>query len=373
MKKKSIILAILTGALLAVPAWGQMASVRGKVTDTEGKPIAGAQVQWTGTSTGHKYTIKTDNKGQYFSIGVAGGTYDVIVIKDGKPIEGASVKGFNVATSKDENVLDFDLAKTQAAAMATMSNEEKARRDAAVKENTKVKGLNEMLANARAASQAGNYDEAVRIMKEATTADPNRDLLWAQLGDAYLGAGKHASDKATATADFEQAADALQKAIAIKSTGAYHNNLGEAYAKSGKTQEAIQEYQTAAQAEPAEAAKYYFNLGAVLTNTGHPDEANVAFDKVIAADPSYSEAYYQKAVNLMGKASIDEKTGTMSAPPEVATNLNKYLELAPNGPNAEGAKALLASLGEKIETNFGTSSKAKAGASTTKKKQQQSQ
>jgi tetratricopeptide (TPR) repeat protein len=358
MNKKSIILAtlaILTAALCATPAWAQMASVRGKVNDEQGKPIADATVTWVGTSTGHRYPLKTDKKGQYFSIGVAAGTYDVVVTsKDGKEIPGASAKGFNVSSAKEENVLDFDLQKAQAAAAGTMSAEEKAKREAALKENTKVKSLNDMLAAARAASQAGNYDEAVRVMKDATAADPNRDLLWAQLGDAYLGAGKHATDKATATTDFEQAAEALQKALAIKPSGAYHNNLGEAYAKSGKTQEAIQEYQAAAQAEPTEAAKYYFNLGAVLTNTGHPDEANDAFDKVIAADPAYSEAYYQKAVNLMGKASVDEKTGEMKVPPEVATNLNKYLELAPNGPNAQPAKDLLASLGAKIETNFGT-------------------
>ena len=372
MNKKSIILAVLatlTAAFCAMPAWGQMASVRGKVTDLDGKPIANATVVWVGTSTGHKYSMKTNNKGEYFSIGVAGGTYNVKVVgKDGKDIEGATATGFNVSSAKDENVLDFDLAKFQKDAAANLNSEQKAKVEAQQKEQTKVKGLNDALKSARDASQAGNYDEAVRIMKDATTADPSRDLLWAQLGDAYLGAGRHAPDKATATTDYEQAADALQHALTIKPTGAYHNNLGEAYAKMGKTPEAIQEYQAAAQAEPAEAAKYYFNLGAVLTNTGHPDEANEAFDKVIAADPNYAEAYYQKAVNLMGKAQVDEKTGAMIAPPEVATNLNKYLELAPNGPNAEPAKALIASLGAKIETKFGDDTKAKAG---TKKKTQQ--
>jgi tetratricopeptide (TPR) repeat protein len=135
--------------------------------------------------------------------------------------------------------------------------------------------------------------------------------------------------------------------------GAYYNNMGEAYARLGQTPEAINAYTQAAQNDPPEAGKYYFNLGAVLTNSGKPDEANAAFDKAIAADPAKADAYYQKAVNLLSKATVD-KDGKMNAPPEVAANLNKYLELSPDGPNAQSAKDLLAGLGAKIETNYGT-------------------
>jgi len=42
----------------------------------------------------------------------------------------------------------------------------------------------------------------------------------------------------------------------------------------------------------------------------------------------------------------------MIAVPGTAESLNKYLELAPNGPHAASAKELLTSIGAKIETNF---------------------
>jgi tetratricopeptide (TPR) repeat protein len=354
MNRKLIVAVLaIVGALCTTPAWAQLATVKGKVVAPDGQPVVGATVEFVSTDTGRKYTFKTDNKGQYFSIGVASGTYNVTVMKDGNKIDSAN--GFRVTLQREENVLDFDLAKSAAAAEAKLSAEEKSKREAVSKENEKIKGLNNMLAASRAASQAGNYAEAVRIMTEATQADPTRDILWAQLGDAHLNAGKHAADKAAATNDYQQAAVAFKKAIELKPTvGAYYNNLGEAYAKLGQTKDAIDQYQLAATNDPTEAAKYYFNLGAVLTNTGHPDDANTAFDKALAANPNYAEAYYQKAVNLLGKAKVDEKTGTMVAPPEVATNLNKYLELAPEGPNADGAKALLSSLGAKIETSYGT-------------------
>lgn len=358
MKRKFILMAIVTVlGCCAMPMWAQTATVSGTVIDAAGKPIKGAIVELVSTSTGRKYPLKTNDKGQYFSIGVASGTYDVNVTKDGKLVD--SAKNFTVSLSQEQNVLDFDLAKSQAAAEANLGGAEKARREAAAKESQKIQGLNSMLTAARAAAQAGNYDEAVRVMTQATQIDATHDLLWAQLGDAYLGAGRHTQDKAAAHDDYQQAVSAYKKAIAIKPVGAYYNNLGEAYAKLGQTEDAIPQYQLAAQKDPPGAARYYFNLGAILTNTGHTDEANNAFDKVIAANPDFAEAYYQKAVNLLGKATVDEKTGVMKAPPEVASDLNKYLDLTPTGPNAESAKALLASLGEKIETSYGSKTKKK--------------
>ncbi|HUO61187.1 MAG TPA: tetratricopeptide repeat protein, partial [Candidatus Acidoferrales bacterium] len=117
----------------------------------------------------------------------------------------------------------------------------------------------------------------------------------------------------------------------------------------------------AAQLDPSKAGMYYFNLGAVLTNRGMVDQANEAFDKAIAADPTKADAYYQKGVNLLGKATVDPKTGKMTAPEGTSECLNKYLELAPNGPNAQAAKDLLASLGATVQTSFGEQKKAKTG------------
>jgi tetratricopeptide (TPR) repeat protein len=111
----------------------------------------------------------------------------------------------------------------------------------------------------------------------------------------------------------------------------------------------------AAQVDPTSVAQSYFNIGAVLTNSGRPDEANAAFDKAIAADPTRAEAYYQKGLNLLGKATL--KGDKTIAPPGTAEALQKYLELSPTGPNAESAKALLASLGATVETSFGTKKK----------------
>jgi tetratricopeptide (TPR) repeat protein len=202
--------------------------------------------------------------------------------------------------------------------------------------------LNQKLAAAEEASKAGNCDQAVQIMQEAAALDTTHDIIFARLGE-YLTCAKK----------YPEAVDAYKKAIAIApGKGEYHNNLGQAYLKSNKVEEAIAEYNKAAQADPTNAGTYYFNLGAVLTNKNKLEEANEAFDKAIAADPKKADAYYWKGVNMFAKATVD-KSGKLVAPEGTAENLNKYLELAPDGKLAQGAKDLLASMGAQVQTSFG--------------------
>src|ERR1039458_8645669 len=113
MKKYFIfpLLLVLAVGLSAPLAFAQTAgAVKGICKDLEGKPIAQAEVEWIGTETGHKYTLKTNNKGEYFSLGIVAGRYNVKLSKDGKELW-----HFNgVAKGLDETALDFDLKKEQA-------------------------------------------------------------------------------------------------------------------------------------------------------------------------------------------------------------------------------------------------------------------
>jgi len=356
MKKVSLVVALALTALLTPRVIvAQGLTVHGHVIGEDGKPLVGADILLVNRDNGQKFTIKTDKKGDFVHIGVTPGPYDMTLSKDGKVLY---TKG--VALHEEDETLDVNLPKAlaeqQQQALSQLSPEQRKQyeeqKKATETEQVKVKNLNQMLADARTAEDSGNYDQAVSIYKQATAVDPARDLLWFRLGGAYLGAGgKAGADRSAVTEDYTQAAEAYRKAIAIKgSEAAYHNNLGQALAKLGKTDEAMNEYGAAAALDPANAGLYYFNLGAVLTNSGKVDEANVAFDKAIAADPNRADAYYWKGVNLLGKATL--KDNKMVAPPGTAENLNKYLALAPNGPHAESAKELLASIGAKVETSY---------------------
>ena len=82
----SLLLVVAVG-LSAPLAFAQTTgTVKGICKDFEGKPIAQAEVLWTGTDSGHTYKLKTNNKGEYFSLGVVPGKYNVTLNKDGKEL-----------------------------------------------------------------------------------------------------------------------------------------------------------------------------------------------------------------------------------------------------------------------------------------------
>jgi tetratricopeptide (TPR) repeat protein len=372
MKKHFIIplLLVLVVGLSAPPVFAQgTGSVKGVCKDADGKPIAQAEVEWVGVDTGRKYTLKTNNKGEYFSLGVSPGKYNVKLSKDGIELFHFS----NVPVTLDETPLDFDLKKEMSTAPPGVSAEQarkiQEQQAKAAKETNTVKALNEKLNAAKTASDAGDYETAIAALNEANQIDGTRDLIWFKLGDAYRSSAPKQTDPAEKQKRFEAATTNYQKAIDLRTASeqaqkdpnnnatlaAYYNNLAEADAKSNKIDDAVANYAKAAQLDPTKAGQYLFNTGAVLTNAGKVDAAIAAFDKVIAADPTKAEAYYWKGVNMIGKATL--KGDKMVAPEGTAEAFQKYLELQPNGALAQPAKDMLASIGASIETTYGTTKK----------------
>jgi len=375
MKKHFAILlfAILALGLCVPPVFAQASgTVKGVCKDSQGVPLADAVVLWANMDNGQKYILKTNKKGEYFSLGISPGKYVVTLYKNADDMKANKeldhVKGFPVQL--DENELAFDLKKDQESAakgqgltpeQLKQMQETQAKQ---AKETNTVKALNDKLTAAKTAADAGDFDTAIAALTEATQMDATRDLVWFKLGDYYRLSAPKQTDTAEKQKRLDSAVEAYQKAVqlkqattndkdpnATKNLAAYYNNLADALYKAKKIDEAVKTYELAAQADPSQVAQSYFNIGAVLTNSGRPDEANAAFDKCLAADPTRSEAYYQKGLNLLGKATLQgDKT---VAPPGTAEAFQKYLELAPTGPNADAAKAMLASLGSTVETSFG--------------------
>ena len=369
--RKSLTLSLLF--ILAVGLYAPLAfaqttgTVKGVCKDSDGKPIAQADVEWTGTESGHTYKLKTNNKGEYFSLGIVPGKYNVKLSKDGKELFHFS----GVSVGLDETELPFDLKKeqiNQAQGQGLTPEQAKAKADAAAKaaaENKTVGTLNEKLNASKTASDAGDYETAISTLNEANQMDATRDLIWFKLGDAYRMSATKQTDPAEKKKRYEMASTSYQKAIELRTASepaqkdpennlkmaAYYNNLAEVDAKSQKTDDSIANYNKAAQLDPAHAGTYLFNEGAVLTNAGKVDDAIVAFDKVIAADPTKADAYYWKGVNLIGKATL--KGDKMVAPEGTAEAFQKYLELQPDGKLAQPAKDMLASIGASVETGYG--------------------
>jgi tetratricopeptide (TPR) repeat protein len=386
-----VVLSILC-AICAVPAVSQNATVKGVCIDAQGNPIADAQVVWHNDGNGRTFTIKTNKKGEYFSLGLEAGKYTVTLNKDGQQLD--SIK---YEMGSDEITLDFDLKKSGEQAIQDTAKEKgmtpeqvKAIRDQAAnaeKYNANVKIINGKLAEVTAAIQppTPDYDKALALLDECVTLGPNESLLWYRRGTVYLASAKTQADPAEKTKRYTSAYDDIQKAIALKKAAmsnpatppkaptpggvtdkqllaAYYDNQAAAAAKIGKADESIADYTQAADLDPAGAGHYYLNMGILLTNTntkGDPEmikQSVDAFDKAIAADPANADAYYFKGSNLIGLVKMDANNKVI-APPGTAEAFQKYLELQPNGVHAADAKNMLALVGSTLETNYGAKKK----------------
>jgi len=345
----AVLLAILC-AIFAVPAVSQSATVKGICKDAQGDPITDAQVVWRNNDNGRTFNLKTDKKGEYFSLGLDPGKYTVTLSKDGKELD--SVKNYQIGA--DEIILDFDLKKSKEQAVQDTAKQQgltpeqvKQKREEAAnaeKYNNNVKAVNEKLNAAKAATQppTPDYDKAIALLNEAVGMAPNENLVWFRRGVIYMDSAKVQTDPAEKTKRYTSAYDDLQKAVELKKSAmssspqaaksptqgvsdnsvlaAYYDSLGAAAARIGKAEEGISAYKQAAELDPAAAGHYYLNLGILLTNSntkGDPaltKQAVDAFDKAIAADPKNADAYYLKGSNLIGLAKTDSSNKVIAPP-----------------------------------------------------------
>ena len=359
-------LVVFAGVSLA-----QINAISGHVTGEDGKPLKDALIKIVRTDIKGNYQVKTGKKGDYYYGGLLPGVYNITCEVNGQEVDRVKGQKLGMGDLEHPVAIDFDLqkmkqrkealAKAAASGQLTqeqqkqMSPEERAAFDKANKERAgaiaKNKALNDAFNAGMQALNAKQFDQAVDSFKKASDLDPSQNVVWARLAKSSVGLAdtKTGPDRDAA---LNSALESYQKAIALAPTNSgYHNNYALALARAKKSPEAEAELQKAAELDPPNAGKYYYNLGALLTNSGQYDPAAEAFKKAIALTPNYAEAHYQYAMCLAAQMTVTPDGKTV-APPGMREELSKYLELMPTGPNAEAAKALLASLDSSVETDY---------------------
>jgi tetratricopeptide (TPR) repeat protein len=356
--------------LFAGASWAQISAIEGDVKGPDGQPLKGAVIlierqDMKGTYKG----AKTDKKGHYIYNGLPfPGTYNVsIFVDDQKKDEMKAVKtqlGDPINVSFDLKQSAAQQKSTQAAVASGtatpeqergMSKEQKEALEKQAKDNAAImaknKALNDTFNAGKDALAAKNYDTAIDSFQKGTEMDPNQNVVWANLADAYVGQAG-AKTGADQQAALDKAADAYAKAIALKPDNpGYHNNYALTLARSKKFDEAQAELTKAAALDPTNAGHYYYNLGAVYVNAGQSTAAEAAFKKATEASPDYADAQFQYATALSARLTTD-KAGKVIAPDGMKEALEKYLQLEPMGQFADASKSLLQAIGATISADY---------------------
>jgi tetratricopeptide (TPR) repeat protein len=321
---------VLAGALalgllaVASPAQAQMGSIKGKVVDEAGQPVPDADLVFDFIGdVNRQFKGKTDKRGEYIRAGlqVVGGKWRVTATKEG--LSGRSLD-LDVPIGSAMPVPDIVLkaGKPAGGTTASISKEE------ADKRNKRNAELEKSFNEAKAASDAGNYDEAIAKLQAVAGQVDKCAPCYVYIGDAYLK-----------KKDLDNAEKSFLKAIELdeKNVDSY-NALATLYNEQKKFEEAAKMGQKAAELATAGGGTAdpiaVFNQGIIFWNQSKIPEAKAQFAKAVELNPKLADAQYWLGMAFVNQGDL----------PGAKKPFEEYLKLAPTGQYADTAKALLASI-----------------------------
>jgi Flp pilus assembly protein TadD len=141
--------------------------------------------------------------------------------------------------------------------------------------------------SAAAGNPMGTVMQQLAALKAAVAKNPNDADSLVQLGDMYMQASK-----------FSQAAEYLQRALAVRDDAAVRMDLGICYKQTNQPEKALAEFQRSAAMAPDQ-WQPLFNEAIALVDLQRMDEARVVATKLQKMRPDDPEV--QKLVATVGK------------------------------------------------------------------------
>ena len=304
--RKTIAMSLLAIAAVAANAFaGAEARMAGKIVDAvTRKPITNASILVVSAGARNfRQEFKADKDG----------TYRILVIDGTLPYKMTwSAPGY---VSYEEQIKlrisevtpkDVELAPANATAAAAAAPAPDAKPDPA----TAAFNAGAALFNEQ------KYADAAAKFKEAVTAKPDLIAGWEALARA-----------AYQVKDYPTAIDAANKALAVDPDEAdMYSILYNSYTATGDKAKAAE----AKKKMPANAA-LLFNDAAKLINSGKDADAEPLLKQAITVDDKFAAAYYELGM-------LQVRSGKNA---DAKVNLQKYVELEPNGKDASTAKEML--------------------------------
>lgn len=365
---RSLIALVVVLACASIAA-AQNARVDGQVFDRDGKPWVGVTVVLK-SENGRSFTLKTDKDGKYVQIGLSVGVYTFTFTSQ---TDGLNYSEQHQLTADQENNITTNFKTILATQAAANPEQQKAAQDQANKFkdmqthflagraalddwDTTHKQLATTAADQRAPLQDKLTADSTTAITELQAAEQgvqakdvkNHAVVWSNLGQAYDRANKP-----------QDAVDAYQKAIDLQPNASFYDNQSTALANVAVAEtdpKVAQQKLADAGADcdkagaldptPGSATVCWKNLGIVLSNKGDFKDAVAPLQKATQLNPKDAQSWFLLGSAYTGLIAPNQQGDKMTydIPPGTTDAYQKVIDLDPNGPLAVQAKQNLDAL-----------------------------
>ena len=320
MRNKNLVFPLLMLLLLAglpvfAQSWAGRGRLQGEIKNEQGKPVEGAQIWFrmgenpidpNNPGDGPK-VVTTTKYGKWGILGLAQGTWRVLIVKEGYlPSEG-QVKVLEGGAPPPPIVTTLKVVPKEA--------------QQAAKGNEALEALNrgnELLTQEKYAEARAEYEKAIAQLEPV-----NHPPILRGIARTYFQ--EKQPDKAVET---------LKQALALKPDDVESLKLiVNLLVSQGKEKEA-QEYMDRLPAGQTVDPATLLNIGIKYYNEKKLDEALAEFDRVVRENPNLPDAYYYRGLVYLAT----NKTA------EAKADFQKLIDLDPNHPNAKEAQEFLKAL-----------------------------
>jgi tetratricopeptide (TPR) repeat protein len=327
-------IAILAAILLlaSLPAfaqsWAGHGRIQGIVTDSQNKPVEGAKItllKGEGDAAKGPKPIFTDKAGRWSFLGLAGGTWRILIDKDGyTPSEGVSKiveSSFDVPQPIRVQLREFTKEQAQAAQAQAQK--------AAGPGGTEIKGWieegNRLLQEQKFAEARAQYEKAVEKLEPANRAPVLRGVAVTYYSEKNL----------------PQAIDTLKQVLVLTPDDPQITQLLVSWLVEAGHEDEAKTYMAKLPQGTTVDPNSLLNVGIKTYNEGikgkNPkkfDDAIGYFDQVVKDHPDNADAYYYRGMVYLAQ----NKTAQAKA------DFQKLIEIAPNHPHAPEVKEYIKSL-----------------------------
>jgi len=318
----AVILLIFAGvSLFTSPLPAQEGRGNGRVVgfvhDTGKKPIAGVTLTLEYIKYSNKQTVTSNEKGKWTFVGLGVGDVRISVAKDGYKNEGIQFRVSGIRKNPNQYITLKKLSELKPTEVDD---------DKGLASKTSFKKAIDLY-------KEREFEAALALFRDFLAMQPQLYKVGINIANCYLEMGQYNE----AIKEYEKV---LAKITAENpdlagnsDAAALYSSIGDTYMRQDKLKEAEEYFKKSIEIDPSDHALAY-NVAEILFAAGKTDDAIKYYDIAVKIKPGWSKAYLQRGYAYLNKGDIKKALQSME----------KFLELAPNSPEAEGVKEVIKSL-----------------------------